>query len=565
MEEIKNIIRQYTLQNALFYNGKANPGNVIGKILNERPELKSSIKEISKEVQVIVTEINALNLDEQRAELTKLAPDMLEQKKGEKKSGLKELPNATGSIITRIAPSPSGPLHIGHAYIVSLNYEYVKKYGGKFFVRIEDTNANNIYPPAYEQIVSDAMWLTEGHVDDVVIQSNRMELYYTYALKLIEEGFCYVCTCSQDEFKNYATEKVDCPCRNRGVKEQITRWHKLFTTFQEGDAVVRFKTDMQHNNPAMRDFPLLRINEEEHPKKGKEYRVWPLMNFAVAIDDMDLGVTHALRGKDHADNAKRQAFIHEALKAKTPEAVSVGRINFAEGAPVSCSQTRALIENGTYSGWDDIRIPFLGALKRRGYQPAALRRFAMEIVISKNDKTVTMDEFFKTINAFNKEILDPVAYRYFFIANPKQVLIKGSSKKHIELDLHPNNKKGGRHFTVTEHFYLAQSDYDQFKDHTLYRLMDCCNFKKEGDHFTYDPSGYEGYKKEGAMIMHWIPVDEHAVPVEVVLPDGSIQKGVGEAALTTLDVGALIQFERFGFCRLDEIDGKTYRFWFAHK
>ena len=131
---------------------------------------------------------------------------------------------------------------------------------------------------------------------------------------------------------------------------------------------------MQHNNPAMRDFPLFRINNDEHPKTGKEFRVWPLMNFSVAIDDMDLGITHALRGKDHADNAKKQAFIHKALGVPTPEAVSVGRINFTEGVEVSCSKVKPKVESGFYNGWDDIRLPFMKALKRRGFQAEALRR-----------------------------------------------------------------------------------------------------------------------------------------------------------------------------------------------
>ena len=135
----------------------------------------------------------------------------------------------------------------------------------------------------------------------------------------------------------------------------------------------------------MRDFPLFRINEAEHPRKGKDYRVWPLMNFAVAIDDLTLGITHSIRAKEHADNEKRQRSIFQALKKEAPEALFVGRINF-EGFPVSCSKTAAKIEEGIYTGWDDIRIPFIPALKRKGYQPEAF-------IKCQHDKVIQADKF----------------------------------------------------------------------------------------------------------------------------------------------------------------------------
>lgn len=84
--------------------------------------------------------------------------------------------------------------------------------------------------------------------------------------------------------------------------------------YKVGEAVLRFKSSMQDSNPAMRDFPLARINESEHPKQKKKYRVWPLMNLAVSVDDIELGMTHIIRGKDHMDNAKRQKKIFDILE-----------------------------------------------------------------------------------------------------------------------------------------------------------------------------------------------------------------------------------------------------------
>jgi glutamyl-tRNA synthetase len=567
-KEVKHIAKKYALQNAVKFNGVATMGNVIGKVLSEKPEYKKEVKLIQTVVAAAVKEVNALTPDEQKVQLTVLAPELVGEKPKEERHGLKELPShPSGETATfRFAPSPSGPLHIGHAYIVSLNSLYAEKYKGKMILRIEDTNPENIDPDAYHLIQEDAQWITKNGVDEVLVQSDRMELYYTYAIKVLEEGHAYVCLCDAEEFRKMAQQTQACPCRDNDAEENLRRWNSMITTYKQGEAVVRFKTDIQHKNPAMRDFPILRINEAPHPRQGDKYKIWPLMNFAVAIDDMDTRVTHTLRGKDHADNAKRQEFIHNALNVDTPVSTSVGRINFTgTDVEVSCSKTKAMIASGHFEGWQDIRLPFIGALKRRGYQPEAFQKFAMEMGISLADKSVEMFEFFKTINAFNKEIIDPVSKRYFFIQDPVEVKIVNAPQKHITLDLHPEHKKGGRVFETNELFYLAQEDVDQFTEHDLNRLMDCLNFAKKGKAYAFVSEDYESYKENGKKIIHWLPKNHSHTVVEVRMPDNTIVKGLGEETLAELGVGTIVQLERFGFCRLDEIDGNTYRFWYGHR
>ncbi len=567
-KNMKQIAKKYALQNAVKFNGKATFGNVIGKVLAEKPEYKKEIKQIQLLVEAVVKEVNVLSHDEQKIQLTIIAPELIGEKPKEKKHELKELPQHPSwkKITLRFAPSPSGPLHIGHAYIISLNYLYAKKYKGRMILRIEDTNPENTDPEAYQLIQEDSQWITRNGIHEIIVQSDRMELYYTYAIKLLEEGYVYVCLCDAEEFRKIIQEKQACPCRINTAEENLHRWNSMIATYRQGEAVVRFKTDVSHKNPAMRDFPILRINEAAHPRQGSKYKIWPLMNFAVAVDDMDLGVTHTLRGKDHADNAKRQEFIHTALKVDTPVSISVGRINFTgTEVEVSCSKTKAMISGGYFEGWHDIRLPFLGALRRRGYQPEAFQKFAVEIGISLADKTVDIAEFFKSINAFNKEIIDQKTCRYFFIHDPVGILIKNAPKKHVTLDLHPEHKKGGRTFETHQLFYLAQDDVDQFDDHTLNRLMDCLNFTKKGKEYYFVSEDYESYKAHGKNIVHWLSKDDEHVDVVVRMPDNSIVKGYGEKALAEVEVGTIVQFERFGFCRLDEINGNIYMFWYGHR
>ncbi len=556
---MKEEILKQALANAVKFNGKANPGAVIGKMLSKFKD--KDPKEIAKEVNEIIKEVNMMDPEDQKDRLNDLGG--VEETKREKQEGLKELPDVKKKVIMRVAPSPSGPLHIGHAYIIGLNYEYTKKYKGKFIIRIEDTNPDKIYPPAYDLIPEDANWLCENKVSEIIIQSDRMDTYYLYAEKLLAEGHLYVCECDPLKYKEMISKSVPCPCRDLSPKQNQERFRKMFKGYEMGEAVVRFKSDIKHKNPAMRDFPLLRINDAEHPRTKKKYRVWPLMNFSVAIDDMELGITHALRGKDHADNAKRQEMIHKALKKPTPIAISVGRINF-EGFEVSCTKTKEKIDEKKFTGWDDIRIPFLPALRRRGYQPEALRKFATEIGVTRNDKSVEIDEFFKTINAFNKDIIDSKSNRYFFIPFPKEVIIENAEEQKIELDLHPEHKKGGRKFKTTDSFYLTQQDYDSFKDEELIRLMDCLNFIKKGDKLVFESKDYKTFKNSGSKIIHWLPKEDKLIDVEILMPDNTIIEGLAESNLKSVKEGQIIQFERFGFVRLDSKD-KKYKFWFCHK
>lgn len=559
---MQKAILKYALANALKFNGKANPGAVIGKVISE---LKLDPKEAAKEVNKIIKEVNSMGLADQMKTLDELGG--IEEKKKEKKEGLKDLPFAEHSkVVMRIAPSPSGPLHIGHAFVIGLNYEYVKKYNGKFIVRIEDTNPDKIYIPAYHLIPDDAQWLCENKVDKIIIQSERIDIYYNYAEKLIKDNFIYVCDCDNETFKKNMQKGIPCECRDLDPNAQLKRFKKMFDKngYQMGDVVARFKSDIKHPNPAMRDFPLLRINDTPHPRQSSKYRVWPLMNFSVAIDDMELGVTHTLRGKDHADNAKRQEMIHHALKAKTPVSLSVGRINF-EGFEVSCTKTKERIEKGDFTGWDDPRIPFLLALRRRGYHPEALRRYSLDVGVTRVDKNVDIKEFFKTIDAHNRDLIDPVAYRYFFVWNPKLIKIKDAPQQGIDLDLHPENKKGGRTFKTKEEFYITKDDHNSLKDGELIRLMDCLNFKKQKSSFIFDSKDYETYKKQGKKIIHWLPKDEKLLNIEVLMPDNEIIKGIAEPTIRHMKIGEVCQLERFGFARLDSKEKDLYKFWFTHK
>lgn len=563
--DIKLTIKKWTLQNAVKYEGKASSGAVVGKIISEHPELKSKLKELMPDIQKIIKEVNSMKVEAQLEEIKKLAPELLEEKPKEQREGLKPLPNAEeGKVVMRFAPSPSGAPHIGRALVLCLNDAYCKMYKGKLILRIEDTDPEKVDIEAYKLIEEGCQWLTKNGIAEIVIQSDRLEIYYEYAERMIATGKAYVCTCSGDHFRELSLKKQACPCREIPKQDQLTRWAKMFSEYKPGDAVVRIKTSISDPNPAMRDWPAFRINDKHHPRKGNEVKVWPLMNFSVAVDDHEENVTHTIRGKDHMDNEKKQKFVFDFFKWKIPTHLYIGRVNFL-GFDLSSSETKKKIQRGEYDGWDDIRLPFIPALKRRGYQPEAFVKFAVEMGVSQNDKTITGEDYFKSLNAFNKEIIDIKSNRYFFVEEPIEITVEKAPEQKVELDLHPEDKKRGKRiFKTSTKFYVAKEDYSQFKKGKLYRLMDCLNFKF-GEKVTFDSVEYEHYKEHGEKIMHWLPVSKDLVNVEVLMPDKTTRKGLGESLLNKLKEGEIVQLERFGFCRLDKKEKDKLTFWFAHK
>jgi len=396
----KEIIRAYALKNALAHEGKAVPGPIIAGLFNEGLK-KSEMKKYGKIISEIIKDVNKLSIEEQEKEFNKLSNLVGER---EIREGLPELPNVKKSgVIMRFSPSPSGSLHIGHAITSCLNFLYVKKYGGKFYIRIEDTNPENIYGPAYKMIEKESKWLFDNTAK-IMIQSSRMKIYYQYTEKLIKKGFAYVCTCSADKFREFSHDKKNCPCRKLSVKENQERWKKMLDKkgFNVGEAVLRFKSNMKDKNPAMRDFPLARINITSHPLQKKKYRVWPLMNLSVTSDDIEMKVTHIIRGKDHRDNSKRQEMIYKVLGKKFPWVCFHGRIKFKD-LEISSTKMRQAIEKGKFKGWDDKRLPTISSLKKQGYKPDSFWKLAERMGISEVDKVMDKKDYFELLDIFNKK------------------------------------------------------------------------------------------------------------------------------------------------------------------
>lgn len=550
---MEDLVYRYALLNAVKHRGRANPGAVMGAVMSNEPELRKMAPQVKEVVEAAVERVNSLSPEEQQQEMERLGLEITERKQ-KKRKGLRELAGVKGEVVLRFAPNPSGPLHIGHARAAILNHEYARKYDGRLILRIEDTDPRRVDPEAYDMIPADLEWLGVEW-DETVIQSDRMETYYEYTEKLIERGGAYVCTCRPEEFRELKNRGEACHCRALGFRENLQRWREMFE-MKEGSAVVRVKTDLNHPNPAIRDWVSMRIVEAEHPRTGTRYRVYPMMNFSVAVDDHLLGVTHVLRGKDHLANSEKQEYLYRHLGWEPPEFIHYGRLKMDDVA-LSTSGAREGILRGEYSGWDDPRLGTLRAIARRGIRPEAIRKLMVEIGVKIADSTMS----WKKIYGLNRSILEEEARRYFFAADPVKLEVVGlPGPVRVERPLHPDHPEiGNRVLELRGEVYLPGDDLEEGP----LRLIDAVNVIYSGGELRYHSEGIEEARELGASMIHWVPA-ESALEAEVIMPDASRVRGVIEADASELEVDDVVQLERFGFARLDSA-GPGMVFYYAHK
>ncbi|MEM0158373.1 MAG: glutamate--tRNA ligase [Thermoplasmataceae archaeon] len=540
------------LKNAFQHGGRADLGAVLAKLLGQYQDLRKDVQALRDELNGIINSVNSMSQTELKKAVEEFSPETLARNDKPIQHRLPDLENVNGPVVMRLAPSPSGPLHVGHSRMAILNDEYVKRYGGRLILRIEDTNPANIDPIAYDQIPKDLEWLGVN-VTEVVIQSDRFDLYYSEARNLIKKGGMYACTCPPNEFKSYISKGESCPHRNLPAERSLEIFDGMLNgEFHPGKAVLVVKTDLNHPNPAVRDWIAFRISAAKHPRQGRKYRVYPTMNWGVAIDDHFLGLTHVIRGKDHISNTEKQRYVFRYNGWKEPVYYHYGLVNFPN-VILKTSIIKKGIANGTYSGWDDIRLGTLMAMKRRGYSPNTFRRYWIESGLREINSEFSVEIF----NSMNKELIDPTTQRLFFTPNPVKLLLRGFHGGNVELQNHPTNKSmGKRTYTLSADpfLYVSSSDWDTIPDGTVVRLKELGNVEKSGTEIRFRERELVDRKLK---IIQWCPPD--SFPFQVLKPDGTVDKGIIEGFARNFR--GVAQLERYAYVNIGE-EGYGY---FLHK
>lgn len=568
-QKIQTEARKFALQNAVLFNGKANEKAVAGKVIAALKKEGRQPAEIFPIVAQVVAEVNSMSPAAQHAELEALAPELLQKEKKEKDFSLPPLPFAEkGKVITRFPPEPNGYLHIGHAKAAIIDSEYARLYDGKFILRFDDTNPENALLDFYDAQKEDLRWLginwdVEYHTSD------NLQTHYKLAKQLISQQDAYLCKCTPEAIREGRFHAKTCACREENTGPfGLDLWKEMLAS-TDVNMILRLRGEMGSANTAMRDPTLFRVITTAHPLTGEKYHVWPTYDFAGAVEDSISGVTHPFRTKEYELRDEVYFRILSLLNLRAPHLMEFSRLSI-EGMPVSKRKIKPLIEQGLVSGFDDVRLPTLRGLKRRGIVPEAIKQFVFQQGISKVESIVD----FSLVESVNRKYLDPRVKRYYFVPDPVQLVVDQAPKKTVQLALHPDATMGQRTIDTGSVFFIPRQDAQKFKEGDVFRLKGLYNVKiiKTGDpvHGVYageeliaDSAKIQWTTDENIRLKILVP----GLPFKGEMFDPhSIHEilGYSEKAIARLPAGEIVQFERVGFVRLEKHNNDVVAI-FTHK
>jgi len=567
MAALEEVIRKWTLKNAADYK-LAIPAKIIGRIIGEFPDSKSDMKGTMKLINEEAKRVNALTPEQVAAELKDFA---FEEKKEETRKEI-ELPGAVqGHVVTRFPPEPSGYPHIGHAKAAWLDYEAARHYGGKMLLRFDDTNPEKEKQEFADAIKEGLLWLGIDWADETYT-SDRMEEFYTYCDELFVKYAAYVCTCTAEEVKKSREHKKSCDCSAREPQENMALFRKMREgKMEEGEAIVRFKGKMQSENSVMRDPTMFRVLKSEHYRQGKKYSCWPSYDFDAPIIDSLEGITHAMRSKEYELRNELYFAILKKLELRAPKLIEFSRLEI-KNAPISKRLITPLVAEGKVDGYSDPRLPTLAGLKRRGILPEAIKEFVLGFGLSKVESEPGWDKLL----SLNRKLLDERAMRRYFVRSPVKLTVTGAPAKEAVLKNHPSKQEmGDRRMNAGSSFFIAGPDADALQVGELFRLKELYNLtvvEKTADGIV---AKYEADEGIAAKKIQWVPVDA-AVQCRVKVPHDLLDdkgnyradsmtadEGFCEPSCRELPDGAIVQFERYGYARLDRKEDNGLVFIFS--
>lgn len=270
------------------------------------------------------------------------------------------------SVIVRFAPSPTGNLHIGGARTAIFNYLYAKSMGGKFYLRIEDTDYERSKKEFEDEIIHSMKWLGMNYDGDLTYQSKRTDIYKKYVDKLLESGSAYYCSCSKEnleaEREHLAAEKKSTnysrKCRGLNLKKGVVRFKAPETGITKINDLILGEISI--NNEQIEDFVIARADGT------------PTYNFTVVVDDYEMGITHVIRGDDHVNNTPKQLLLFKALGLTPPEYAHVPMILGADGKKLSKRHGATAVSQ----------------YRKDGYLPEALLNYLVRLGWSHGDQEI---------------------------------------------------------------------------------------------------------------------------------------------------------------------------------
>jgi len=379
-------------------------------------------------------------------------------------------------VVTRFPPEPNGYLHIGHAKSISVNFGLAEANGGRCHLRFDDTNPEKESQEYIDSIQADVQWLGYRWDGPVRFASAYFQQLYDWAVYLVEQGRAYVCDLNADEAREYrGTLKqpgTNSPYRDRSVEENLELLARMKAgEFEEGSRVLRARIDMASPNMNMRDPILYRIRKVAHHQTGDDWVIYPTYDFAHGQEDVIEGVTHSICTLEFEDHRPLYDWFIENLPVRCrPRQYEFGRLN-PSYTVTSKRKLKQLVDDGLVDGWDDPRMPTVSGMRRRGFTPAAIRKFCEMIGTTRSDGVVDVAMLEFAI----REDLNENAPRAMAVLNPLRVVLTDYPEGKVESLTAPNHptreELGSRQLPFTREIYIDADDFREAANKRYKRLV----------------------------------------------------------------------------------------------
>ncbi|RLQ22905.1 glutamine--tRNA ligase/YqeY domain fusion protein [Seongchinamella sediminis] len=379
-------------------------------------------------------------------------------------------------VVTRFPPEPNGYLHIGHAKSISVNFGLAEANGGRCNLRFDDTNPEKESQEFIESIQEDVRWLGYQWHGKVRFASAYFQQLYDWAVYLVEQGRAYVCDLNGEQAREYRGTLTEpgrnSPYRERSVAENLDLLQRMKAgEFDEGQKVLRAKIDMASPNMNMRDPILYRIRKVAHHQTGTDWVIYPTYDFAHGQEDAIEGVTHSICTLEFEDHRPLYDWFIDNLPVQSrPRQYEFGRLN-PSYTITSKRKLKLLVDEGVVAGWDDPRMPTVSGMRRRGYTPAAIRKFCDMIGTTRSDGVVDVAMLEFAI----REDLNENAPRAMAVLNPLKVVLTDYPEDKVEAlsaPHHPSREDlGERQLPFTRELYIDADDFREEANRKYKRLV----------------------------------------------------------------------------------------------
>ncbi|WP_103029054.1 glutamine--tRNA ligase/YqeY domain fusion protein [Salinibacter altiplanensis] len=508
-------------------------------------------------------------------------------------------------VVTRFPPEPNGHLHIGHAKSIVLNFgikhDYADRADTQCHLRFDDTNPKTESPEYVESIKDAVNWLGYDWEDHEYHASDYFEQFYRYAITLIKQGDAYVDSLSEEKIREYRgtvdEPGTPSPYRDRSVEENLELFRKMKAgEFEDGEHVLRAKIDMSSPHMIMRDPLLFRILHAPHYRRGDEWCLYPMYDYAHPLEDAIEDVTHSLCTLEFDNNRRVYDWVMEhCLDADEiparPRQYEFNRLNLGYTV-MSKTKLRHLIEEDLVDGWDDPRLPTISGLRRRGVPPSAIRSFCREVGVTRSQSRVQIGHFEHAL----RDDLNPTAPRVMAVLDPLKVVVTNWDEDEVDW-INANHwprdidKDETRPVPFAREFYIERGDFREDPPEDFIRLAPGREVRLRHAYFftceevvrdedgtvtelrgTIDPDTRDSTAPDGRSpdgTLHWVSA-AHGIPFEARLydrlfgvpdpdaredhfteflnPDSlNVRQGVLEPAVRDLDTDQRVQFERQGY------------------